>query len=57
MINFENSFHELENEFYANVLPSIPPKPELLTYNKNVAHKLGINLSWLESKEALECFS
>lgn len=57
MINFENSFHELQNEFYANVLPSIPPKPELLTYNKSLSQKLGINSSWIESEEALQCFS
>ena len=57
MINFENSFHELQSEFYANVLPSIPPKPELLAYNKNLANKLGVSLSWLEGEEALECFS
>ena len=45
MINFENSFHELQNEFYANVIPAMPPKPELLVYNKNLAQKLDINLS------------
>ena len=44
MINFENSFHNLNKDFYANVIPSIPPKPELISCNKSVAKLLGINL-------------
>ena len=57
MINFENTFHKLKNDFYADVIPSIPPKPELIAYNKDLAKNLNVNLKWLESSEGLECFS
>ena len=57
MINFENTFHNLKNDFYADVVPSIPPKPELIAYNKNLAKNLNVDLKWLESSEGLEYFS
>lgn len=57
MINFENTFHNLKNDFYENVVPSIPPNPELITYNKNLAKSLNVDLKWLESTEGLKCFT
>ena len=33
MIKFENSFHKLNTDFYENVIPSKPPKPELISFN------------------------
>ncbi len=57
MINFENTFHDLKNDFYANVVPSIPPKPELISYNKDLAKNLNVDFKWLESSEGLEYFS
>ena len=57
MINFENSFHNLNKDFYANVIPSIPPKPELISCNKSVAKLLGINLKWIKSDEGIACLT
>ena len=57
MINFENSFHNLNEDFYANVIPSIPPKPELISCNKSVAELLGINLKWIKSDEGIACLT
>ncbi len=57
MINFENSFHNLNEDFYANVIPSIPPKPELISCNKSVAKLLGINLKWIKSDEGIACLT
>ena len=57
MINFENTFHNLKNDFYENVVPSIPPKPELIAYNKELAKNLNVDLKWLESSEGLKYFS
>ena len=57
MINFENTFHDLKNDFYANVVPSTPPNPELITYNEHLAKNLNIDLKWLVSSEGVECFT
>ena len=57
MINFENSFHNLNEDFYANVIPSIPPKPELISCNKSLAKLLGINLEWIMSDEGIACLT
>ena len=39
MIKFENSFHKLNTDFYENVIPSKPPKPELISFNKSAVMK------------------
>ena len=57
MIKFENSFHKLNTDFYENVIPSKPPKPELISFNKSLSNLLGIKISWIESIEGLECFT
>ena len=57
MINFENSFHKLNSDFYEDVIPSKPPKPELISFNKSLSNLLGIKISWIESIEGLECFT
>ena len=57
MIKFENSFHKLNADFYENVIPSKPPKPELISFNKSLSYLLGIKISWIESIEGLECFT
>ena len=54
MINFENSFHKLNTDFYENVIPSKPPKPELISFNESLSKLLGIEKSWNESIEGLE---
>ena len=57
MIKFENSFHKLNTDFYESVIPSKPPKPELISFNKSLSNLLGIKISWIESIEGLECFT
>ncbi len=57
MIKFENSFHKLNSDFYENVIPSKPPKPELISFNKSLSKLLGIKISWIESIEGLNCFT
>ena len=57
MIKFENSFHKLNNDFYENVVPSKPPKPELISFNKQLSQLLGIKISWIKGIEGLECFT
>ena len=39
------------------MVPSKPPKPELISYNKTVAEILNIDLKWIESDEGIECFT
>ena len=53
MIKFENSFHKLNTDFYENVIPSKPPKPELISFNKSLSNLLGIRISWIESIEGI----
>ena len=47
MIKFENSFCKLNTDFYKNVIPSKPPKPELISFNKSLSNLLGIKKSWI----------
>lgn len=57
MINLENSYLNLPDIFYSREMPESPPDPEWIRGNDDLARKLGIELDWFHSSEALDLFS
>ena len=45
IIKFNNSYAKLPNSFYSKAVPHSPPNPQLIIYNKALAHELAINTS------------
>ena len=59
MLNFENTFAELPNNFFARVKPSFFPNPKLIVYNEALSKLLKIDPNWNEQaarKQLIEFF-
>ena len=52
-IQFDNSYADLPQDFYAATSPSPVPSPALLAVNEPLAHELGIDFDWLNSDAGL----
>ncbi len=51
LFNFDNSYHRLNEVFYAEVLPQKPPQPELVLFNHALAAELNLNFEHLTQQE------
>lgn len=57
MINFNNTFAHLTNDFYQPILPVGEFKPSLLYFNYPLAQELGLNISEYNDNTLAEYFS
>ena len=55
--NFDNSFLSLPNCLYTLVKPIPVASPEIITFNEDLANKIGLNFSQLTPKAKAELFS
>ncbi|MFC6113654.1 protein adenylyltransferase SelO [Sporosarcina thermotolerans] len=55
--NFDNSYAQLPNEFYAETLPEPSSSPELVILNYPLAASLGLNERALEGEDGLAVFA
>ena len=53
MIPFKNSYSKLPERFFVKTKPAQVPSPAIITVNHELAEELGIDPTWLESKEGL----
>jgi uncharacterized protein YdiU (UPF0061 family) len=51
---FDNSYARLPERFYSRVDPAVPPEPQLIALNRELASKLGLDPDWLESASGLD---
>ena len=51
--NFDNTYIQLPERFYAHQLPVPVPDPQLIRVNHSVASLLGIDPQWLSSEEGI----
>lgn len=49
-IEFDNTYVELPDRFYAHQKPVPVDDPELIRFNKELAERLGIDVEWLDSE-------
>ena len=56
MIKFSNTYCELPENFFEEVLPSVGETPELMHFNNELAQELGIDLAVLNEQELANIF-
>jgi len=52
-MQFDNTYFNKLNDFYAECDADIPPNPELIKFNKDLATQLGINTKKYKSNQYL----
>lgn len=55
--NFQNSYHQLNDVFYADVLPEVPRNPELVLFNEKLAQELHIDFGDLDKNQLAKLLS
>ncbi len=56
-INFDNSYSRLPDNFFARQDPDVSPAPVLIALNEPLARRLGIDPTFLKSKDGLALLS
>ncbi|MCO4753389.1 MAG: YdiU family protein [Bacteriovoracaceae bacterium] len=56
MIKFSNTYCELPENFFEEVLPSVGETPELMHFNNELAQELGLDLAVLNEQELANIF-
>lgn len=56
-ITFSHTYTELPNVFYTKQLPENVPFPQIKILNRKLAEELGIDVSFLESREGIQFLS
>ena len=57
MLNFDNSFYNLDKKFFEEVNPYKMPNPKLVQINVKLAKHLKIDPSWLKSEDGVDSFT
>ncbi len=57
MINLENTYAQLPQEFFQKTSPTQVKEPKLIAFNQKLAQELELNLNHLNQKEIAELFS
>jgi serine/tyrosine/threonine adenylyltransferase len=57
MFQFDNTYARLPEKFYARVAPAKAPKPELISWNTDLARQLGAQAESLTDRELAEVFT
>ena len=57
MTHLENSYTNLPEYFYSREKADVPPEPEWIRWNDELATRLGFDLDWFHSSEGLAFFS
>ncbi len=56
-ISFDNSYARLPGRFFARQNPAPVPAPTLIRYNHELAARLSIDTTWLQSEDGLAVFA
>ncbi|MCH1409219.1 MAG: protein adenylyltransferase SelO family protein, partial [Verrucomicrobiales bacterium] len=57
MTHLKNSYTNLPEYFYSREKADVPPQPEWIRGNDELATQLGFDLDWFHSSEGLALFS